>query len=78
MDRVTTTVMEKQIERNDTATIEELVEPSLDTGVEFQACQMTMDLMGCAESDFYDGVTAGVGAATAVRDMAESEVQLLV
>ena len=39
---------------------------------------MTMDLMGYAESDSYDGVTAGVGAATAVRDTAESEVQLLV
>lgn len=78
MDRVTTKMMEKQIEENDTATIEELLETSIDMGVELQACQMTMDLMDYDEDDFYDGVTVGVGAATAVQDMAESDIQLLI
>ena len=78
MDRVTTMMMERQIEDNDTATIEELMETSLDMGVEFQACQMTIDLMDYAEDDFYDGVTVGVGAATALQDMADSDIQLLV
>jgi len=78
MDRMTTRMMEKRIEDNDTATIEELIEISLETGVEFQACQMTIDLMGYAEDDFYDGVTTGVGAATAIQDMAESDIQLLI
>jgi len=78
MDRVTTRMMERRIEDNDTATIEELVETSLDMGVEFQACQMTIDLMDYDEDDFYDGVTTGVGAATALRDMAEADIQLLV
>ena len=78
MDRVTTRLMEKRIEDNDTASIEELLETSLDMGVEFQACQMTIDLMDYDEGDFYDGVTAGVGAATALQDMAEADIQLLV
>ncbi|ELZ04139.1 DsrE/DsrF/DrsH-like family protein [Natrialba aegyptia] len=78
MDRVSTKMMEKQIEDNDTATIEELIETSLEMGVEFQACQMTIDLMDYDENDFYDGVTVGVGAATAIQDMAESDIQLLV
>jgi peroxiredoxin family protein len=78
MDRVTTKVMERRIADNDTATIEELLETSLDMGVEFQACQMTIDLMDYDEDDFYDGVTTGVGAATALQDMAEADVQLLV
>ncbi|MFB6161388.1 MAG: DsrE/DsrF/DrsH-like family protein [Haloferacaceae archaeon] len=78
MDRVTTKMMEKRIRDNDTATIEELIETSLDMGVEFQACQMTIDLMDYDEDDFYDGVTTGVGAATALQDMAEADVQLLV
>jgi peroxiredoxin family protein len=30
------------------------------------------------EDDFYDGVTVGVGAATALEDMADSDIQLLV
>ena len=78
MDRVTTRMMEKRIEDNDTASIEELLETSLDMGVEFQACQMTIDLMGYDEDDFYDGVTTGVGAATALQDMVEADIQLLV
>jgi peroxiredoxin family protein len=78
MDRVTTKMMEKKIADNDTATIEELLETSLDMGVEFQACQMTIELMDYDEDDFYDGVTTGVGAATAIQDMAEADIQLLV
>jgi len=78
MDRVTTKMMEKRIADNDTASIEELLETSLEMGVEFQACQMTIDLMDYDEDDFYDGVTTGVGAATALQDMADADVQLLV
>jgi len=78
MDRMTTKMMEKRIADNDTATIEELIETSLDMDVEFQACQMTIDLMDYDEDDFYDGVTTGVGAATALQDMADADIQLLV
>ena len=78
MDRVTTTMMERRIDENQTPTIEDLVETSLDMGVEFQACQMTIDLMDYDEDDFYDEVTVGVGAATALQHMAESDIQLLV
>jgi len=78
MDRVTTKMMERRIDDNDTATIEELVETSLEMGVEFQACQMTIDLLEYDEDEFYDGVTTGVGAATALQDMADADIQLLV
>jgi peroxiredoxin family protein len=78
MDRVTTSMMRKKIDDNETASIEELIETSLDMGVEMQACQMTIELMDYDEDDFYDGVTTGVGAATALQDMADADVQLLV
>lgn len=78
MDRMTTMMMEQKIENNNTASIEELLETSLDMGVEFQACQMTIELMDYDEDNFYDGVTTGVGAATAIEDMAEADIQLLV
>ncbi|ESS11015.1 MAG: hypothetical protein A07HR60_02160 [uncultured archaeon A07HR60] len=78
MDRMTTKMMERRIEDNNTATIQELIETSLDMGVEFQACQMTIDLLDYDEADFYDGVTVGVGAATAIQDMADSDIQLFV
>jgi peroxiredoxin family protein len=39
---------------------------------------MTIDLMDYDEDDFFEGVTTGVGAATAIQDMAEADIQLLV
>ena len=78
MDRLATRMMEKKIDENGTATIEELIELSLEQGVDLQACQMTIDLMEYDEDDFYDDVTVGVGAATALQHMAESDVQLLI
>jgi peroxiredoxin family protein len=78
MDRMATRMMEKKIDDNDTASIEELIDVSIESGVELQACQMTIDLMDYDEDDFYDGVTTGVGAATALQRMADAEIQLLV
>ncbi|WP_266080456.1 DsrE/DsrF/DrsH-like family protein [Haladaptatus caseinilyticus] len=78
MDAMATKMMEKKIEENGTATIEELIDVSIESGVELQACQMTMDLMDFDESEFYDGVVSGVGAATALEHMADADIQLLV
>jgi peroxiredoxin family protein len=78
MDRMATRMMERRIDENNTATVEELIETAIDQDVELQACQMTVDLLDYDEDDFYDGVTVGVGAATALQHMAESDVQLLV
>ena len=78
MDAMATKMMQRKIDENGTPSIEELIDLSLETGVDLQACQMTIELMGYDESDFYDGVTTGVGAATALEHMAESDVQLLV
>ena len=78
MDRATSKLMEKRIADNDVATVKELIETSLDSGVELQACQMTIDLLDYDEDDFHDGVEVGVGAATAFQRMANAEIQLLV
>jgi peroxiredoxin family protein len=78
MDSMATRMMEKKIKANGTATIEELIETSLDMGVDLQACQMTIDLLGYDEDEFYDGVTVGVGAASALGEMADADIQLLV
>lgn len=78
MDSMATRMMQKKIDENGTATIEELIDVSIESGVELQACQMTVELMEYDEDDFYDGVTTGVGAATALQHMAESDVQLLI
>lgn len=78
MDAMATRMMAKKIDENGTPTIEELIDVSLESGVELQACQMTIELMEYDEDEFYDDVTVGVGAATALEHMADSDVQLLV
>lgn len=78
MDRATSKFMAKRIADNDVASVEELVRTALDSGVDLQACQMTIDLLDYDEDDFYDGVDTGVGAASAFQRMADSEIQLLV
>jgi len=78
MDKVTSRMMRKRIADNETPSIEELVETSLEMGVELQACQMTIDLLDYDDDDFYEGVTVGVRAATALQRMGDADVQLLV
>ncbi|MFW6317202.1 MAG: DsrE/DsrF/DrsH-like family protein [Halorubrum sp.] len=78
MDRVTTRMMRKRIADNEVASVEELIETAIASGVDLQACQMTIDLLGYDEADFYDGVTTGVGAASAFQDMVDADIQLLV
>ncbi len=78
MDRMTSRMMRNRIDENDVASVEELVETSIATGVDLQACQMTIDLLDYDEDDFYDGVTTGVGAASAFQDMVDADIQLLV
>ncbi|MEF8783557.1 MAG: DsrE/DsrF/DrsH-like family protein [Haloarculaceae archaeon] len=78
MDRMTTWMMNRRIEDNDTATIEELLDTCLDMGVELQACQMTQELMDYDESEYYEGVTTGVGAATALDHMSDADIQLMI
>jgi peroxiredoxin family protein len=78
MDRVTSSMMRKRIDDNDVASIEELIDTCDAMDVEMQACQMTIDLLDYDEDEFYDGVTVGVGAATALERMADADIQLLV
>ncbi|WP_254821473.1 DsrE/DsrF/DrsH-like family protein [Haloglomus halophilum] len=78
MDRLTTELMNRQIDEVGTPTIAELVDTCLEMGVDLQACQMTADMMDYDEAEFYDEVTTGVGAASALSEMADADIQLLV
>ncbi|ERH13868.1 MAG: hypothetical protein J07HB67_00121 [halophilic archaeon J07HB67] len=78
MDAVTSRMMRQKIDDEDVASVEELIQTSLDTGVDLQACQMTMDLFDYEETEFFDGVTTGVGAATAFQEMTDADIQLFV
>lgn len=78
MNTVATRMMKKKIDDVGTESVEELIGRALDNGVRFLACQMTAELMGYEEDDFIEGVETGVGAATALLDMEDSDIQLVI
>lgn len=57
--------------------LEELRQQALDSGVEFIACQMSMDMMGVCKEELIDGVTIG-GVATYMNRAEEAGVNLFI
>lgn len=57
--------------------LEELRQQALDSGVEFIACQMSMDMMGVCKEELIDGVTIG-GVATYMNRAEEACVNLFI
>ena len=68
---------EANLKNKGVASIEELREICLESGVKMIGCQMTMDVFGFSKEDFIDGVEVG-GAATFLEFAADSDVQLFV
>ena len=57
--------------------LESLIAQAMDNGVEFIACQMTMDMMGIAKEELIDGVHIG-GVATYMNRAEDSAVNLFI
>ena len=76
-ETVATSLMKKTFRKKGVATIEELRDVCLDTGVKLIGCQMTMDVFGFSRDDFIDGVDIG-GAATFLEFAADADIQLFI
>ena len=72
-----TGMMKKTFKKKGVATLEELRQACLDSGVKLIGCQMTMDVFGFKKDDFIDGIEIG-GAATFLEFAAESNITLFV
>ena len=57
---------------------QELLQLAQEMGVRLLPCQMTMDLLGLKPDDLIDGLETPVGAATALLEMKDSEIQLFI
>ena len=57
--------------------LEQLRQQAMDNGVEFIACQMTMEMMGIHKEELLDGVTIG-GVATYMERAEQSNVNLFI
>jgi peroxiredoxin family protein len=60
------------------ASPDELLELAQQLGVKLLPCQMTLDLMGLKREDLVDGLQETCGAATAIQQMSESDIQLFI
>jgi peroxiredoxin family protein len=72
-----TAIMKQLIAKKGIASIEELREAALESGVKLVACQMTMDLFEFSPSDMVEGVSFG-GAATYLGAAVKADVNLFV
>ena len=76
-DSLATAMMKKTFERGGVATVSELRQACIDSGVRLIACQMTMSLFGFDPADFIDEAEPG-GAATFLEYAVEADVSLFV
>lgn len=72
-----TRMMKKMIEEKGVASIEDLREAALESGVKLVACQMTMDLFEFKKEDMIEGVTFG-GAATYIERALKADINLFI
>ena len=76
-ETMATSLMKETFKNKGVATIEELREICIESGVKLIGCQMTMDVFGFSQSDFVEGVDIG-GAATFLEFAAASDIQLFI
>ncbi len=77
MEGMMTSMMRKKIKDKGVASVADLREACIESGVKMIGCQMTIDLFDLSPDDFIDGIEYG-GAATFFEFAGESDVNLMV
>jgi peroxiredoxin family protein len=77
MESMATMMMKQKLASKGVASIQELRDICLESGVRLIACQMTMDLFDFKREEFIDGIEIG-GAATFFEFAGEADVSLFI
>jgi peroxiredoxin family protein len=72
-----TWMMKRKLKKKGVASVEELREICIESGVELIACQMTVDLFDFKHEDFIEGISSG-GAATFLEFASEADITLYI
>lgn len=72
-----TWMMKRKLKAKGVASVEELRNICVESGVELIACQMTVDLFDFKHEDFIDGITSG-GAATFLEFAGDADTTLYI
>ncbi len=76
-ETMATMMMKETFKKKGVATVEQLREMCLESGVKFIACQMTMEVFGFDKSEFIEGVDYG-GAASFLEYAADANISLFI
>jgi len=77
MEAFATWMMKRKLKKKGVASVEQLREICIESGVELIACQMTVDLFDFKHDDFIDGISSG-GAATFLEFASEADTTLYI
>ena len=77
MESVMTSMMKSKLKDKGVASVEDLREACIESGVRLIGCQMTIDLFDMSHDDFVEGIELG-GAATFFEFAGESDVSLFI
>ena len=72
-----TWMMKRKLKKKGVASVEELRDICLESGVELIACQMTVDLFDFKHEDFVEGISSG-GAATFLEFASDADITLYI
>jgi peroxiredoxin family protein len=76
MTQMGTAVMKHMFKSSGVASIDDLMEAAVDTGVRLQPCAMTMEVFGFKQSDFIPAAEAACGAATFIDWAQDADICL--
>jgi len=77
MTAMATSMMKSMMSKANVATLGELLEIAVESGVRLIGCQMTMDVFGLSADELIDGVEVG-GAATFLNYAADADISLFI
>lgn len=78
MTPIATQMMKRQFKDHGVASIDELIDLSIELGVKMQPCGMTMDVFGFDEGEFIDGIEPVCGATHFLDWAADADVSLFI
>ena len=78
MTAMATMMMKNMMKKSKVPGIEDLLNMCKEMGVKFYGCQMTMDVMGCPESDLLPVVDACLGAAGFLDIASDADITLFI
>lgn len=78
MTALATHMMKREIKKKKIATVPELMQIALESGVKLWPCQMAMDMFNLKKNDLIDGLPDPVGAATFLEFAGEADITLFI